>query len=313
MTFKRDGNIISIPIRPDDHGFLGRECPIKECEGYFKITPGTGLTGENLPCHCPYCGHSASQDNFWTKEQLAYAYSIGVHEISKDVLKMLKGFERRPDPKAFVSLSIKVEGHPKPIRYYREKKLEQEVLCDGCGLRYAIYGAFGYCPDCGVHNSLQILNMNVDIIHKMILLAESADAEIACKLLENALEDAVSSFDGFGREVCKTFSAKAIDPVKAVGISFQNILAARDKVKEQFSTDFTKGLSNKELEVVVRLFQKRHVISHRMGIVDAEYISRSGDNAAIIGRKICLSKNEIEDLSAYLKSMGRELFEELKR
>ena len=31
---------------------------------------------------------------------------------------------------------------PHPIRQYREKRLETEVVCDRCTLHYAIYGVF---------------------------------------------------------------------------------------------------------------------------------------------------------------------------
>ena len=33
-------NRFKVPIRPDKGGYLGRECPVKTCKGYFKITPG---------------------------------------------------------------------------------------------------------------------------------------------------------------------------------------------------------------------------------------------------------------------------------
>ena len=56
-----DGEMqISVP--KDDDGFTGRECPA--CEKLFKIELGTGLQGAGLPCHCPYCGHTAGQDQF---------------------------------------------------------------------------------------------------------------------------------------------------------------------------------------------------------------------------------------------------------
>jgi hypothetical protein len=32
-----------MPIQPDEDGYVGRECPIKECLGYFKISPCTGI------------------------------------------------------------------------------------------------------------------------------------------------------------------------------------------------------------------------------------------------------------------------------
>jgi hypothetical protein len=59
-NLRRLGSQFSISIKPDDDGYLGRECPVEECLGYFKITPGTGVKGP-APCHCPYCGHSGEK------------------------------------------------------------------------------------------------------------------------------------------------------------------------------------------------------------------------------------------------------------
>ena len=42
----RLGKQLSIPINADEDGYLGRECPVEECLGYFKITPGTGIKGQ---------------------------------------------------------------------------------------------------------------------------------------------------------------------------------------------------------------------------------------------------------------------------
>src|SRR4051812_15000700 len=44
-NLQRLGNTFSISLKADGDGYLGRECPIKECLGYFKITPGTGIKG----------------------------------------------------------------------------------------------------------------------------------------------------------------------------------------------------------------------------------------------------------------------------
>src|SRR5438105_4335590 len=78
---------VKVSIPKDDDGFMGRECPEAECEGYFKIKPGTGLTGENLPCHCPYCGYTGHPDRFWTKEQIDYAQSVAFREFSDALVR----------------------------------------------------------------------------------------------------------------------------------------------------------------------------------------------------------------------------------
>ena len=203
---RRVGNSISIPIPADENAFTGRECPQPDCEGYFKIELGTGLKSEGLPCYCPYCGHTAGHDHFWTKEQIEFAKSVAMRKITDALHKDLKKLEFDHKPKgAFgIGISMKVKpGRATPIHYYREKQLETEVVCVSCTLRYSVYGVFGFCPDCGQHNSLDILDKNLEVVGKMLDLAAGAEKELADKLIENALEDCVSAFDGFGRELCR--------------------------------------------------------------------------------------------------------------
>jgi hypothetical protein len=296
----------SVRINPDEDGFTGRECPVKECEGYFKIQFGTGLSGD-VPCHCPYCGHTGPHDEFYTKEQIEYAKSVAIHQITGKFIKELKKLERRPDPHAFISIGLEVEGQPLPIRYYREKKLETEVVCYRCTLRYAIYGVFGYCPDCGVHNSLQILGANLDIVRKMLALSGEASKEVGDKLIENALEDAISSIDGFGREICKVYAAKSSDPAKARSISFQNIQKARDQIRSLFNIDTAAPLTQDEWSSLTRAFQKRHLIAHKMGVIDQQYTDITGESPSLIGRKIEIKSEEVSELVKGLEKIGSHI------
>ena len=198
----RLGNQIGIPIPKDEHGYLGRECPETGCEGYFKIKPGTGLDGADLPCHCPYCGHSAPVDHFWTKEQLEYAESAALRQITDAARADLKALEFNIRPKGGfgVGLRMKVQpGRPVPIRRYREKDLETTVTCDACALEYAVFGVFGFCPDCRQHNSFAILMCNLALIRKQLALADTLrDLALRQHIIEDALENCVSSFDGLG-------------------------------------------------------------------------------------------------------------------
>ena len=196
------GDTISIPIPSDERGFTGRECPQSGCEGYFKIELGTGLKGDDLPCHCPYCGHTAGHDQFWTKEQIEYAKSIVLRNVAESLHRGLKKMEFSHKPKgAFgIGTSMRVTSRPVPIHHYREKHLETEVVCIHCTLRYSVYGVFAFCPDCGEHNSIQILDKNLGVVDKMLTLASTVEPDLAEKLVENAHEDCVSALDGFGRE-----------------------------------------------------------------------------------------------------------------
>jgi hypothetical protein len=291
----------SVTIKTDEDGYTGRECPA--CEKYFKIKFGTGLP-DATDCHCPYCNHIGPQNEFWTKQQIEHAKSVALNKISGDLLKQMKKMERRPNRNAFISIGITVKGRPTPIAYYSEKELEEHVTCNVCTLEYTIYGAFGYCPDCGVHNSQQIVNANFDLALKILDLASSADGEIKDKLIENALEDAVSAFDGFGREHCSNLAHK---------FSFQNIAAARDTLLREERVDITVGLTADRCNFVCEQFQKRHLLAHKMGIVDEEFIRKTGHSPSLIGRKVSITENDVRALVGDLKVMVGNLFNGVTR
>lgn len=311
MRHLRDlGPQFSISLPTDEQGFIGRECPVAECEGYFKLQPGTGLKGDNLPCHCPYCGHGAESEKFFTKAQVEYAQSVVMQKITGALLKDLKSLEFKYRPRgAFgIGVSMKVTGQPTTIRRYRESTLETEVVCERCSLRFAIYGVFGFCPDCAVHNSLQILKTNLELVRRLLGVAEMQELQVAQHLIENALEDCVSTFDGFGRETCRVFAAKAAKPEKAAEIRFQNIAAARDRVREQFGVDFAAAATLADWKLVQRAFQKRHLLAHRMGVVDKDYVSATGDSPSLLGRKVSIAASEVRELVVQLQTLGDELF-----
>lgn len=304
----------SISIPEDENGMIGRECPDSTCEGYFKIQLGTGLKGENLPCHCPYCGHNAGQDKFFTKAQIEYIESVALNKVSDALLKDLKSmeFDHKPQGGFGIGISMKVSGRATPIRYYREENLETEVVCDKCTLRYMIYGVFGFCPDCSIHNFLQILEKNFELIEKLVTLAKTQDASVSQQLIENALEDCISAFDGFGRETCRVYAAKATDPRKAADIRFQNIKGAIENVLEQFGVDLASTLNSADWVRLQEAFQKRHLLAHKMGVVDAEYQKATGVSASLIGRKISIQVEEINYLLLGLRKIGEELYRALE-
>lgn len=304
---RRLGTRISISIPRDENRFTGRECPQSDCEGYFKIELGTGLKGDGLPCHCPYCGHTAGHDHFWTKEQLQYARSVAIRRITDAIHEDLKEleFDHKPRGAFGIGFSLKVErGQQPPVHSYRERQLETEVVCANCALRYSVYGVFAFCPDCGQHNSIQILEKSLEVIGKMLRLATKEETALADRLIENALEDCVSTFDGFGRELCRVHANRARNPVKAKRINFQNLETARKGLLDLFGIDLSAQTGPEEWRAAVVAFQKRHLIAHKLGVIDQDYIDKSGDARAIVGRKIIVDANEVNRLVATVKTLA---------
>jgi hypothetical protein len=300
-NLKRLGNQVNVPMNSDEDGYFGRECPVEDCLGYFKVTPGTGLKGP-APCHCPYCGHSGDNNTFWTQEQLEYARSFVLRQITDALHKDMKSMEFDHKAKGMfgIGISLKVtQGAPHPIKYYREKELETHVVCESCTLRYAIYGVFGWCPDCGIHNSLQILAKNFELAKKELSLARTVEKDLADHLIGDALENAVSAFDGFGRELSSR---------KGGEIRFQNLPGARRNVQETFGFDFADGLTPEQWSDVCRVFQKRHLLAHKMGVIDDDYVLKASDPGAVTGRKVQISYEEVNSSIEIIDLLGRRLF-----
>jgi hypothetical protein len=296
-----------------DDGMSRRECPVEECLGQFMIQFGTGLNGEDLPCHCPYCGHISAHETFHTPEQIEYARSVALNQLTSQFLPELKRLEFNHPPRgAFgIGVRMRVTGTPTPIRPYRDAQLETIVVCHKCTLRYAIYGVFAFCPDCGTHNSRQILDKNLDVVAKQLAWSETVESELAEHLIGDALENAVSAFDGFGRELCRLARAKATAPTQAERWSFQNIIAARDRIRQLFGFDFAAATAPSHWDVIVKGFQKRHLFAHKMGIVDEVYVKATGDATAVVGRKVPLSRKEVADLASVLRALGEQLHDRL--
>lgn len=307
------GNQIKVSLPTDKNGLISRECP--KCQGVFKIKLGTGLKGKNLPCHCPYCGYTKDMSQFNTPEQIEYAKSVAINEIMGALQSDIKEWGRELEnstKNSFMKMKIDYQSNPHQIQYYQEKQLETNITCEVCTLEYAIYGVFAFCPDCGTHNSIQILEKNMELVQKEITFADTVDdKEFSSHLIEDALENAVSAFDGFGRATSAAFADKSSDENQAKDISFQNIFTARKRVKTLFGIDFASSINETEWETILRCFQKRHLLAHKMGVVDEEYLEKAKDTNAHLGRKITISQDEVIELLRLLKLIGKDLFEKL--
>ena len=313
---RRLGTSISISLPADGNRFTGRECPQPDCEGYFKIELGTGLKGDRLPCHCPYCGHADGHDQFCTKEQIAYAKSVVMRKITDAIHKDLKKleFDHKPEGAFGIGFSMKVKpGRLPHIHHYREKQLETEVVCTNCTLRYSVYGVFAFCPDCGEHNSIQILNKNLEVVRKMLEMATREETVLAEKLIENALEDCVSAFDGFGREVCRIHANRARTPAKAEKMNFQNLEGARKGFLELFGIDLSTAVEPEQWRAAAMAFQKRHLIAHKLSIVDQDYVTKTSDTSAVVGRKIGIDASEVNRLTGIINALALHMAATLQR
>lgn len=299
---------ISVPIQPDEEGMAGKECPKPDCEKYFKVKGGTGIP-DNQDMYCPYCSSKGSSNEFFTKEQIEYAKSIALRQLTGMFGKELKKLERHSFKNALLSLNIRIESKPYPIKYYVEKQLQENISCEDCGCEYAIYGIYAICPDCGQHNLFQIFQKNVCIIRRQLELEDKLyekfgetnrkdiddlTKDLGDKFLEDAYKNVVTAFETFCREVYNKLKHKAINPSMVLkGNPFQSLDRTKDIFFSQHKINIFANLSNDEIERLSILFNKRHILTHNLGIIDQKFLSNTELQQGFLNHKVETSKQEV--------------------
>ena len=60
-------------------------------------------------------------------------------------------------------------------------------------------------------------------------------------------------------------------------------------------------------------FQKRHLVTHKLRVVDQEYITKTGDTRAVVGRKIGIGADEVRGLARIISKLAPRLSDSLQK
>ena len=300
-----------IPI-PTNDGLVGRECPNAECSpGYFKVKLGTGLTEGQVLAYCPYCRQEGEPNDFTTQAQIDYALSVLKNEVVKGIDKSFQkalglGSSHK---KTYGSGMFKMEMTYKPSKPdYGPRPLEEElrrdIICPNCGLEHAVFGLATWCPDCGKDIFMCHVKTEFGVIQKVLSVVdkrrEELGARVAGRDIENGLEDVVSVFEA----VLKIITIKHLanngmshdeisKRLEKIRNSYQNINSAGETFHAQTGLDLFHNTSQDEVETLRTIFEKRHPLTHNLGVVDKKYLERvrTGDTE---GREIRVTAQEVE-------------------
>lgn len=303
---------LSVTIPNDADGFRGQECPDSGCApGYFKVRPGTGLTGQDQS-YCPYCRKTAAPNEFFTAEQIRYAKDVVEREAARGVSTMLQdalGLDRSGRKKVgggLFSFEVSMqEPMEEPVFPPFDEELRRDVRCPSCTLEHAVFGLATWCPDCGEDIFLVHVAAEADVVRRMLGAIpdrrSALGARVAARDLENALEDVVSIFEAVlkvttRRGLLDTGMAEAdIETAltKRVGTAFQNPGRAADVYRTLFKKDLFACLTADELAKLETTFAKRHPITHNLGVVDRKYLERARSGTPE-GRDVRVSVDEVE-------------------
>ena len=299
---------IQISFLTDANGLTGRECPNKECLKYFKVKFGTGLP--NSGCLCPYCGHKAAHDHFFTEAQLEYAKSVAMKEVMGPLLadfqKTLKRLEQATRG-GFISIKVTSKPIHFSLKSYQEKELETHIICDSCGLEFAVYGVFATCPDCGRPNASLIFAKSIEVAKKRLDLLESipeSDSDFKEAIVTDALSGGISSFDAYGKALRKSYPKLLPRGPKNL---FQNLSALSQALQMSLKQSLVDIVGEKLNTDLFLFFQIRHLYEHNMGVVDDDFVKRIPNSAHLKGRKYPISKYAIKEFLDLLLYTGKEI------
>lgn len=308
------GKALDIPyyFQLDSDGFLDREC--HNCGYLFKISGDAWATLNGIQ-YCPLCKFQGDKEAFFTKEQEVKRqeqFDTSVREaLGNEITIQLDDLYSRKE----IQNPYEIEGFPFTSEFIPEKVKELskiQIVCDNCNVKYAIFGSAYFCPNCGSHSFEKIFNSSVIKIDVKLEFAsrldsgdgvEDDDIVVARSLIETSLNDCVITFQ---------FNMESIFKSRYPGISisfnlFQRIDDGNKFWKQHQSIGYTDILSPSEIDRLKLYFQKRHLLSHTDGIVDAKYIQNSNDTSYSVGQRIVIKKNDVEDCLSLIKKIASEI------
>jgi predicted RNA-binding Zn-ribbon protein involved in translation (DUF1610 family) len=310
----RDEYEMSITLPQDEHGMVGRECSREGCSpAYFKVKPGTGITGEQEIAYCPYCRSDGHPTAFHTKAQQDYAKRVVENEAVEAMQRML-GDALGLGPAGRKELgggmfSIEMSLQRAPRRHVSrplEEELRRDLHCASCGLEHAVFGLAFWCPDCGTDLFLDHVHEELEVTRRILGAVEerraALGARVAARDVENALEDTVSLFEAVLKLVTRRvllargLTEEQVDDTfrRHVRNSYQSVVSAAGTFQTQVGLELFADIDEPRRAALASVFEKRHPITHNLGVVDRNYLRRA-QSGELEGREVRVTTEEVRE------------------
>jgi uncharacterized Zn finger protein (UPF0148 family) len=316
---------VSIPVEVDAKGYLDRECPNEACEFHFKVNlQDWGKLADPDLVTCPMCGHKDSPSKWLTTQQVeelrarAKARILGV--LDQAMRDDARSFNDSQPKNGLIKLSLSVSGSARSIPditlpIQAAEAMELEITCDQCTTRFAVVGSAFFCPVCG-HSSaermfddalrkMEVKMSSIEVVRQAIEASSGKDAAAvtARSMLETCLPDGVAAFQKF----CEALYAKVSNAPAASFNAFQRLKDGSSLWKAAVGHGYEDWLSASDLDRLNVLFQRRHLLAHAEGIVDAKYLTNTNDATYRQGQRIVVVEQDVRDLSRMLSLLGNAM------
>jgi len=306
---------VSIPL--DDDGYLDRECPNDACLASFKIF-GDDWTEKvrDEEVFCPVCGHVDTSDQWVTQEQLGHCESSLMAEIMPmvdgEMQGMTRDFNRGMPSGGLFSMSMSYNSsHPVAVVPITAADLmQQRYVCEACKCRYAAIGAAFFCPSCGHNSARTAFKETVATIRKLPDVREALESGLDRDSAANAFRLILE--ENMGKLVAsfQCFAEASFDALPHSGYFsprrnlFQNLNESSDLWEKAIDVRYETMLDKHSWDEVKRCFQQRHILAHKDGLVDDDYLRKSSDRQYQVGQRLVIKEHDVLRFAELIEKMA---------
>jgi uncharacterized Zn finger protein (UPF0148 family) len=322
---RQDGISIPIQMPLDGEGYFDRQCPSTNCQAGFKVLFADWRDKvSDAHVFCPICREEAAAGEWNTREQVEYIKQIAIRYaqgiVNDAMARDAREFNRQQRP-GFIQMSLSFRpGAPilvVPIAAAEE--LRQKFTCEECGCRYSSLGAAFFCPACGHNSAETTYSATMEAARKslaalpaireaILTIGGRDDAENAVRLiLENNMVRVVGAFQRAAEGLFERLGSGA--SIARRRNAFQSLSEGSTLWRQAVSKGYDDLLNASDIADLSRLFQQRHLLAHCEGMVDQDYISRSGDQTYAIGQRLVVR----EEAVGHAIDLASQLIGELKK
>lgn len=300
---------LEMKMLTDKNGFIDRECPREDCLFNFKIDAADWDAHlQDNDMYCPRCGHKDDAGMWWTapqSEAIRTNAESAAYGIASDLIDSIMGdFVRGLNRSSGISASYIPGARPE----YTDLPIEQtagwatEIVCSDCGTRFSVIGNAYFCPHCGkdlttnaIFDSLRSYHQRIDNLEQLyewftsVFTAEEAERQIT-QQREDIIKSLVDSFESFARNRYLELGG-TLD--RRDGNIFQRVKDGSDRFRDLTGKEYIDFIDGSDMADLVILVNRRHLLTHRNGIIDDRYLSNSGDSDYELGQRIVVNDEDL--------------------
>ena len=283
----------------DKTGLWGRSCP--NCKAYFRTD------GIREYMFCPYCDCRAPAAAFTTENQRAF--------LNRQRELWNIAFEGGENVTIDLDSIASELPQNRPSWTPKEQQQQFNFVCERCKTACDVLGEYASCPACDYRNSLGVFKRYWEVLDSEF---RRADAELKDRhdrerAWEGLLPRFVSAFEAMADDLRTQLlklpmTAKRRKEVEK--LSFQRVNEAEEMLRDWFGIEIFTGLKQEDGEFLNREFNRRHLLGHRAGRVDHEYLQKTGDTSVKLHQSIRIRSNEIARLSELLRQCANNFFDQ---